>query len=188
MADEAAGAGNSIGSGLYGNVRAAEHGMVTKKVSFTTGIREQSAAEILKGIDPEQEYTIYGTKFKKFGLMMYITMPHGGTDLGKLIAAAETKNEKILEQFKPEIPGILKGIDRLLKWMPTMHNAGLFHNDIGPQNMVWDGSKLRFIDWGLAFIDTDIDGLESIKSDIREIQSTLKGGGRRRMTRNRKER
>ena len=81
-----------------------------------------------------------------------------------------------------------------------MHEAGLTHSDMGGNNLVWDGNKVRLIDWGQATFEgdnsferekgADIDGLQETKNYIEQqrqvVDALPKEGGRRKTRRTKK--
>jgi hypothetical protein len=192
-----------IGQGLQGTV-VANTNTVVKTISANTAEKEKRAADILKQIDSEQEYTLYGVSFTPKNRKVNITMKHGGESLNKFSDMAYVLRyskptdeklatyKKIAIQFQPEIPKIIASFDSLLAWLPKMHKAGIANGDIGPQNLVWDGEHLRMIDWGYSVFssidfesekEADVEGLRSVKEEFQKdsefILKTLglNGGG-----------
>jgi tRNA A-37 threonylcarbamoyl transferase component Bud32 len=140
-------------------------------------------------------------------------MPHGGESLDKftdatyLLRIGKKNNAKrsgwqsTYDQFIPELPAIYASMDELIAWLPTMHGAGLTHSDMGTQNLVWDGTRVRLIDWGYATLKgekdferetaADIEGLGDVKDTIeaehQKIEALPKEGGGRKTYRIRKQ-
>jgi hypothetical protein len=206
----------AIGQGLQGTVTASNKGMVVKTTSARVAEKEQQVAEILKTVDPDQQYTLYGVSFTPIdNNKVQILMPYGGKDLdqftgiewllkyGKPTEDNIEKYKTIASSYQPNIPKILKKFEELIAWVQNMHTAGIIHNDVGFSNMVWDGENLRLIDWGYAGFSTDkdfekdahsdIDGLQMMFSELKTNSDFIlkelglqKGGFKRRKTRKQK--
>jgi hypothetical protein len=207
-------AAGGIGRGLQGVVRENTPGVVKKVTSASVGEREERAAKILATVDPDQRYTVYGTDFtlSANGKQLTITMPFGGIALEKFLDATyslqyskKPENKiyarKVYNEFIPHLPKIYESIDALIEWLPTMHAAGVTHSDSAGTNMLWDGEKVRLIDWGRSHFkeyaafesehSADIEGIKEIKELLQSEQAKVDAlpaeGGRRRTYRIRKQ-
>ncbi len=208
-----------IGQGIQGQVVANVNDThVFKITSQSTAKKEEEAAKILATIDPEQKYTLYGTNFEPMNSKkVRITMNHGGTDLDQFMSIEymlrmETprcslkddkveKYTKVAQLFQPHILNIIKSFDNLLKWIPTMHNQKMAHQDLQPSNLLWDGQNLHMIDWGYATFDAsdkekkdDIEALKEIKNEFVEHSTyilrklgLMNGGGKRKTVKKHKQ-
>ncbi len=72
----------------------------------------------------------------------------------KLKAFPLDELKRIEEAFKP-----------LKKFVPKLYKAGIIHKDIHSGNIVWDGTRLRLIDWGESVLegDTNSKGVDRFK-------------------------
>jgi hypothetical protein len=189
---------------------------VIKTTSRTVALREQELARRLAAIDPDQHYTIYGRRFEipeegerdKHGnpKQAQIYMPYGGKPVLKTIedllysiqlhkrqpALANKINftqyyTKIKQFTIEELEAIIKAFDDLLTFMHSLAKAGIMHKDIHSANLVWDGGRLRLIDWGEAVLkgETDSKGrdlfeklgenndLEALDGEITSLRSYI---------------
>jgi hypothetical protein len=185
-----------VGQGLQG-AAFRDGNDILKKTSIPVGEKEKAVAQRLELADPGQDYTLYGKEFVEKGDKYEIRMPDGGVSLNifedaiwlltrknKPTAEKIKEYKEIVEKFRPEIPKILQGFDSLLEFIPTMHEKGVTHSDMGPANLVWNGRKLRLIDWGMATLkregndaefqremESDRNGLINVKKE--DIESNL---------------
>ena len=79
----------------------------------------------------------------KQGFIQGLNMPNGGPNLNEYT----TPFDFTIEQFKTINNSL---IDLLQNGVVPMNEAGLLHLDIKAPNMVFDGTHVRVIDWGLA--------------------------------------
>lgn len=56
----------------------------------------------------------------------------------------------LLDQPKPSPRGVALAAADLCDGLAEAHGKGLLHRDIKPSNLLWDGQRLRLVDWGLA--------------------------------------
>lgn len=166
--------------GLTGTVDKVNEQTVIKKISKNRVENEVRAADILGKVDPQQEYTLYGTNFEERGKDVFITMKYGGIALENFTLSAHAmkhyrnkmkpQNIENIHYFKPQLDAILEAFVKLGSFLPIMHAAGITHSDMSPGNLVWDGERLRFIDWGEAcFLQENSDNntfVKEVKSDI----------------------
>lgn len=174
-----------LGRGMEGTVY--ERGNTVEKVTKpATAAKEERAAAILRLVDPRNRFTIYGTEFRKDGGGVKIIQPHGGEAIAKFTDAIwlikRTKKEeeaekyekyvKTIKAFRPHFETITNGFKTLAEFLPSMHESGITHSDMQPSNLVWDGERLRLIDWGQSTFrdgkrfqsekDADIEGLGGV--------------------------
>ena len=165
--------GDFIGRGIQGAVQENDDKMVVKVMHDITAFRkEKRVAEELKKIDPDQEYTLYGTEFTE-GAVYRVRMPHGGITIENIYNFLENAQDKssnnatikslLEEQFAgDELSKIKASLKRLKAFLPRLHAAGIVHDDIHMANLLWDGERLRLIDWGQSvFIDNDVEHLDN---------------------------
>lgn len=173
---------------------------VVKVTSKSAAQKQKAAAEKLDTADPRQRHTVYGTRFQEKGDRIEITQPYGGVALsqltdaiwmlkrGKLASNQDTlKYKKRIDAFRPYIPKILAEFERLIAFLPRIHQEGLTHSDLQPENMVWNGEHLRLIDWGQATFkgdpkfeketEADLEGLTDIFDDFKADIAFAEGLG-----------
>jgi serine/threonine protein kinase len=174
--------GGTVLRGLTGYVNKVNAHTIIKKISKNRVGNEEKAANILKIIDPGQEHTIYGTNFEEKGANVFITMKYGGIALENFTLSAHAlkyyrnkmkmHNIENIHFFKPQLDTIKDAFIQLKGFLQKMHAAGITHSDMSPGNLVWDGERLRFIDWGEAcFLQNDdntlnMEFMNEVKSDI----------------------
>ena len=79
-------------------------------------------------------------KLKKFGLK-YL---NGGDSLNNLLNNPDINEDKIKEY--------LEKFENIFKGILLLHNEGIYHLDIKPQNIVYDGKQMRLIDFGGSIV------------------------------------
>lgn len=174
MADE-------IGRGEKGRVtRNRNSDRVIKTTNTGTIEREKRAAAILSLplVDPDQRYTIYGTEFTDTTM----TMPFGGDTLVAVTDAEwymrfikdPAAVKKAITRIKDvNLAGLEESLGALIAWMPTLHGSGIAHSDIIPANIVWDGSRVRLIDWEKAVFTGEAEFNRATRDDMLELTTML---------------
>ena len=160
------GNGEEIGRGSQGKVVKLD-GLAVKTTNKQTALIEQLAAEKLKRLDPEQDYTIYGIKFEEQSNGKWnVSMKYGGKSLQpiedaawflrytkeKRVPAATLSAAKLLYEDADKIQA---AFDHLMPFVKTLWANGIVHKDIKFDNLVWDGRRLYLIDWGEAIFEGD---------------------------------
>lgn len=177
--------GDYIGRGIQGAVEEGEKkGMIVKVLNDSAAFKkEKRVASILKELDPEQNYTLYGTHFEgNERLRVYkIHMPYGGISIESIYEQLEQAKGKssnnaktkalIEESFAGnEIRKMKSALKRLNAFIPRLHAAGIIHDDIHMGNLLWDGHNLRLIDWGKSvFLDSDAWFLDTSMEELFEV-------------------
>jgi serine/threonine protein kinase len=127
-----------LGRGAYGTVR--KNPFDPSRVIKTLHARptqDEIAAfnrkrDFLRAVDPNQEYFIIGDIDYDSGT---ISMKNGG---------------KSLHRISPkELPDMYNAVPRLLDALCILQNHGVVHGDIKAANIVFDGERLRIIDFDL---------------------------------------
>ena len=151
---------------------------VIKITNAETVQREKRAAAILSLplVDPDQRYTIYGTEFTDTTL----TMPFGGDTIVNVIDAEWyirfIKDPNAVRKAVTRIKGINlaaleESLSELIAWMPTLHGSrsGIANSDITPSNIVWNGSRVRIIDWEKAVFAGEAEFDRAAHNDMLEL-------------------
>ena len=175
-----------IGRGLTGSVQKINSMVVQKHTSTNTARIEEHAASILKEVDPDQEYTIYGTQFiPNTDGKVKIQLKYGGVSLNRFddllwsyTRAVKSENKQRQDEIRVDlqkwiayIPQIKEGFERLYEFLPRIHSYGITHSDMGPGNLVWDGTRLRLIDWGNATFKNDPDFSREMMADMEGLMN-----------------
>ncbi len=89
--------------------------------------------------------------------------------------------DRLTVEERAEIP--TEAWDRFADNLSQLHDIGVFHNDVSPANVVWDGVELRLIDFGESRTRRDLlDEASRIMAadDLRraeEMQAAIEAGG-----------
>ncbi len=170
-----------IGRGEKGSVsRNRNSDRVIKTTDAETIQREKRAAAILSLplVDPDQRYTIYGTEFTDTTM----TMPFGGDTIVNVIDAEwymrfikdPAAVKKAITRIKDvDLAGLEESLSALIAWMPTLHESGIAHSDNIPANIVWDGSRVRLIDWEKAEFRGEAGFDRTTRDDMLELTTML---------------
>ena len=76
--------------------------------------------------------------------------PYGGKNINMILREKLTVTEKEKIAMVVQMTKMLKSL--LLNGIIPMHKMKVYHNDIKPQNLVWNKKTIKLIDWGLATV------------------------------------
>jgi tRNA A-37 threonylcarbamoyl transferase component Bud32 len=85
----------------------------------------------------------------------FVRLLHAGTEVGRTWLVMERApgkgvNRCIKAGELPDARTAALAAAELADGLHRAHASGLLHRDIKPSNLVWDGARLRLVDWGLA--------------------------------------
>ena len=179
------GNGEEVGRGSQGKVIRYGNDVI-KITDKTTALIEQLAAEKLKHIDPEQRYTLYGTRFEEQPdeRKWKVSMKYGGISLQSIEDAnwfLRYSKDKVIpakyiaaaKRIYTDADKILNALEVIKGFVSTLWNHGIIHNDIKSDNFVWDGMHLHIIDWGEAKFEGSKDFAKNKNEDTEALEDYL---------------
>lgn len=105
--------------------------------------KQKSSQDPLQPFDP----FFIDSLLEHAGNYSLLQIPFGGTDLLTFINKLQHLEIPPLDQFAPLFQ---TGIPNLLAGLRHLHAGGFYHMDIKPENVVFDGRLLRYIDYDLS--------------------------------------
>jgi serine/threonine protein kinase len=84
-----------------------------------------------------------------------LQIPFGGVDLVSFMNTLPSDLAPMLEAITPVLQ---TGIPNLLRGLRHLHAAGFYHMDIKPENVVFDGTRIRYIDYDLSATKATVAG------------------------------